>query len=448
MNNQTRTTVRIITYVTAAILVLGIFAATGAARANRYQSQLQMSYQRAVEDLASSVQSINTTLLKQQYAGTSTQMEKLATQLWRDTSAAKQSLSRLPAGEEPIAGTYKLLSQVGEYSLSLTQRAAKGESISDEELESLQKLREYCGTLNDQLYQLGQDVLTGEVSFEEQSTTLGTKNNPVAEMPAVADGFSDFEREMTDYPTLIYDGPFSDHILDREPKMTKGANTVDRSAARETAAKALGKVTTELKRESDEEGSMPAYNFSSGDAWASVTKEGGYLCSVMNSRTVGAQAKTVEEGRKLAREYLTKLGIKSMQESYYETSGGVLTVNFAYSQDDVIVYPDLIKVSVALDNGEIVGYDARGYLVNHQNRKIEAPALTEEKARQSVSKNLTVTSSRRALIPSSGLNEVSCYEFLCKDKEGQQVLVYVDAKTGEEEQILLVYASEDGVLTV
>ena len=43
---------------------------------------------------------------------------------------------------------------------------------------------------------------------------------------------------------------------------------------------------------------------------------------------------------------------------------------------------------------------------------------------------------------------MSCYEFLCKDKEGQQVLVYVDAKTGEEEQILLVYASEDGVLTV
>ena len=48
----------------------------------------------------------------------------------------------------------------------------------------------------------------------------------------------------------------------------------------------------------------------------------------------------------------------------------VITVNYAYEQDGVIVYPDLIKVKMALDNGEVLGIETTGYLNSHTEREL------------------------------------------------------------------------------
>ncbi len=114
----------------------------------------------------------------------------------------------------------------------------------------------------------------------------------------------------------------------------------------------------------------------------------------------------------------------------------------------MLLYPDLIKVTVALDNGQITGYDARGYLTNHCWREGLEPALTQEEAARSVNELLTVNQSQLCLIPSAGLNEVLCWEFQCVSPENQNVLVYVNASTGAEEQILLLLLGENGQLTV
>ena len=42
------------------------------------------------------------------------------------------------------------------------------------------------------------------------------------------------------------------------------------------------------------------------------------------------------------------------KESYYSVADHICTVNFAAQQNGVTCYPDLIKVSVAMDNGSIV----------------------------------------------------------------------------------------------
>ena len=117
-----------------------------------------------------------------------------------------------------------------------------------------------------------------------------------------------------------------------------------------------------------------------------------------------------------AQEYLENRGITSMKESYYSTSGGVCTINFAYQQGSVTCYTDLIKVGVALDNGEVVMFDARGYLMNHQDRALSSAALTKEQAQEKLSPYLTVQSASVALIPSDVGEENLCYEFLCKGK--------------------------------
>ena len=72
-------------------------------------------------------------------------------------------------------------------------------------------------------------------------------------------------------------------------------------------------------------------------------------------------------------------------------------------KDDVRIYPDMVKVRVALDNGEILGFDAVGYIMNHEDdRVIHKPKLTEEEARERVNTEFDVRSSRLAVIPSRG----------------------------------------------
>ena len=113
----------------------------------------------------------------------------------------------------------------------------------------------------------------------------------------------------------------------------------------------------------------------------------------------------------------------------------------------MIVYPDLIKVKVALDNGEIVGFESKGYLMSHRQRDIPKPAISMEEALQKVARKENIISSGLAIIPTNYGSELFCYEFKGR-LDDQDFLVYINAMTGEEEDILLIINSDEGILTM
>ncbi|MFZ2537342.1 MAG: PepSY1/2 domain-containing protein, partial [Oscillospiraceae bacterium] len=188
--------------------------------------------------------------------------------------------------------------------------------------------------------------------------------------------------------------------------------------------------------------------FSSDGVDLSITKKGGLLSYMLKSRPVTEQKISIEVALDKARQYMDTLKIGDLQATYYEISNNVLTINYAYTQDGILVYTDLIKVSVAMDNGEITGFDARGFITNNHHRDIKTPKMSESIAKFSVSEQLTIKNTKLCIIPSSGLNEVLCYEFKCKSADDKDVLVYVNANTGAEEQILILLISENGQLTI
>ena len=147
-------------------------------------------------------------------------------------------------------------------------------------------------------------------------------------------------------------------------------------------------------------------------------------------------------------EFLEKRGYPAMRESYFIDQGGILTINFAAVQDEVICYPDLVKVSIALDTGRVVGFESEGYLMNHTLRSFPVLSVSEEEARDVVSPALTVLSQQLSLIPTGGEYEVLCHEFKCRNEEGQHILVYVNAQTGQEEKILILLEDESGTLVI
>lgn len=135
-----------------------------------------------------------------------------------------------------------------------------------------------------------------------------------------------------------------------------------------------------------------------------------------------------------------------MKPTYYLKQGGAVTVNYAYEQENVTIYPDLIKVKIALDNGEVLGMETSGYLNNHTERTIEKPEISIEEAKASLNKKIEITSEGLAIIPTEWNTEIFCYEFKGK-VDDTDFLVYINAKTGKEENILVIIDTPNGILT-
>ena len=111
------------------------------------------------------------------------------------------------------------------------------------------------------------------------------------------------------------------------------------------------------------------------------------------------------------------------------------------------MYPDLIKVKIALDNGEVLGIETTGYLNSHQERDISKIKISKEEAKKRLNKNLELISEGLAVIPTEWQTEILCYEFKGKIKE-TEFLVYINAENGNEEDILIITNTPNGTLTM
>ena len=260
------------------------------------------------------------------------------------------------------------------------------------------------------------------------------------------------EADFPQVPTLIYDGPFSEHLSSRTPQMLEGLPQVTEEEARRAAAAFAGLRAEVFTPTSDGAGNLPAWGFSAladgGELYVEITKQGGQVLQMLSSRPVGEAALSRKEGVEQAAAFLEEHGYRDMAPSYFLEGDGILTVHFAPVLDGVYCYPDLVKVGVALDNGDVVSFEAHGYLMNHGAREPAAPAVSADEAAERVDSSLTILSRQLALIPTGGEYEVLCHEFKCQNADGGHVLVYVNAATGQQERILLLLEDENGTLVI
>ncbi|MBQ8883771.1 MAG: germination protein YpeB [Oscillospiraceae bacterium] len=442
MSVSKRTLIRIVSFTVAFALVLIIRNFQLMWENADAKNALENNYHRAIEDLSMSADNITNTLSKGIYCGTPQMMQKLSVKLWNDASNAKIALAQLPMEELQLQNTYKFLSQVGNYALSVSKKAEQGEKLTTEEYNNLKTLYDYSKDFSRSMWALENLTESGQIVI----TNLEV--NTDSEIPDITDGFKEFEEGFENYPALIYDGPFSDHILEKTPLMLEGQSEISEENARKLASKACNVNENQLQSGEPEAGKMPSYVFDADGVSVAVTKRGGFLSYMIKSREVASTSISTSKALNNAVDYLISLGISGMKVTYYETYNNVMTINFASKQDDVLCYTDLIKVSVALDNGEILGFDARGYIVNHTLRDFPDERISQKQAKSLVSPLLTIKETQLALIPTNSQGEVLCYEFLCESADGNKILVYIGVESGEEEDILILYQTENGVLTM
>lgn len=441
-----RTLVRIMSFATAIILVAVVYAYTGMRESQQSRRALEYQYMKSMNDLITHTQNIDTDLSKVMYVNSPALLSQMASKIWREAGFAKDIVSSLPIEYNRLQNTTKLLSQVGDYCVSLARTIESGAPITDEQRETLKSLGDYCDQMTREVITIGDGIRTGALTFDRVKEAASSQQDAVG-AANITEGFTEFEEGFTAYPTLIYDGPFSDHIMQKEPERLKGETAVDVQTARKKASMAAGVAEQALQNGEDEKSKMECYGFNGDNVSVSVTKQGGLVAYMLKSRAPSTEAKlSPEQAIEYAKNYLAKLGVTSMESTYYEISNNIMTINFAFMQDDTMIYPDLIKVGIALDNGEVLSFDARGFIVNHRTRELAFGA--EDQARAAVSNLLTIESMKKCVIPTGGLGELSAYEYKCKAADGNDILVYINATNYREEQLLMLLVSDNGTLTL
>lgn len=430
----------------ASVLILVLFSAfvINAQKASELSRQLNADAERSLSTLEACMSSINTNLTKGLYANTTPMLSSMAISLTRDAASAKNSLSALPLSDTQLDNMLKFLSQVGAFVSTLDRKLSLGESITSEERNQLKQLIDVSQKLLSELDTITQGVEDGSVSFKQAGSTLKKSTDQSMQ---IGSAFGDAEQTLTDYPTLIYDGPFSDHILNQSPKTLEGKSDISKENALEIASDFIGVDKSTLRFDSETNSVIETYNFFVDSINISVCKKGGAVLYLLGSSNAGESVITPEQAVENAKNFLSAKGYENMKESYYSTQDGICTVNFAYENEGVICYPDLIKLSVSLETGNIISFDARGYIMNHTDRPPVQSKISADEAKMSVSDYLTVMSSRLAVIPTDYKTEKTAYEFHCKTPDEQEVLVYIDVLTAKEDDILLLLYSDGGILT-
>lgn len=438
----------------AALVSLAVVAVGGVYYYNQSREakeELHNTYMRAFHDMGDYLNDIDVSLKKTLLASDAGQMSSLSTQLYMQAEAAKACLAQMPVEDASFDNTSKFLSQVGDYANYLSRKVIDDDAVTEEEYQNLGDLSAYAEAVSEEFSNMESAIYEGRMQIESLSVASPFVVH-AAENSDFADGMERVDSISQEYPSLIYDGPFSDHIQTAEPVALMGKQEISRHTAESVVRLFLGEErASRVAYEGDGGGVMETYLFTGDDNGRNismeVTKEGGMVLWMLDSREVKEQRLSVEQAMAAGEVFLSQRGYASMKSSYYEVSDNVATINYAYYTDNTVMYPDLIKVKIALDNGEIVGFESEGYLMCHKEREIPTNIIDEATARQKAGDHLSVDSVSMAYIPLESQREVYCYEL--KGTLGKNnFLVYINAETGAEEKILMLVESENGILTI
>lgn len=406
-------------------------------------------YNYSFSEVVNYVNNIENYLAKAMISKSPTHSSETLNKIWADSNLAIVYFENIPFIDEGTNKSIKFLNQVSDYAYTLSKKSINGEELSEQDFENLKTLYNYCTSLKDVLNELSTELNNGTITWED----LNEQTDWVFEEEDV-NVFSSIESNFDDYEGLIYDGAYSDFITKPE-KLGLTGDEIDEETAKKKveeffADDEIQEISSTGEVNGDE---MDAYTFTlktnkNGEVYVDISKKGGWFINVICDKEVGEKTISEEEAVELGKQYLDKMGYSNMKETYYTINENILTINYAYTQNDIIMYPDLIKVKVALDDGDILGMEANGYLNNHIDRSNLVPKISVEEARENLNKNLEILSEGLAVIPKEDTGEeVFCYEFKGR-VEGKEFLVYINAETGEEEEILVILETAEGVLTI
>ena len=441
-NGKTILTIIVISILSVALVTLVVLYSISMSNQNNLKTDLENVYQKNFSELVDNVNNVEVKLSKVCASDYNSYAKKLLNEISKNSSMASTNLASLPVSIHGIDETIKFINQVGGYTEVMASKLEKGETLSNEEISTLEKLRDSFSMLKTKINELSKNIYSNNI-FNQSTKLDGDYNEFTLKLQNIKAG--DVE-----YPTMIYDGPFSDSTVNKKIK-----NLNDEKVDKETAKQKLVDIFKNISKSScsylgETNGKFKTYDFElfgngNQTIYVQVSQNGAHLLTMSCSDNSSKQNYTLKQAKDIAISFAEQNGLGNMECVWSDIIGGDAYINLAPIQNGVIIYPDLIKVKVDLALGNVIGYESTTYFTNHIQRKLDIPKITSTTARTKVPNGYEIIETRLCLAPLDYNREVLCYENICV-KNDETYYFYVNAQTNQIENILKIVETDNGNL--
>ena len=406
-----------------------------------YRNQLNYVYRQNFYELTDNINQIETNLGKVSVSTSNSDLSRYMSNIANASSSAQSNITQLPIDHRTIDNTITFINQLNGYIYTLQTKLSTGTSLSLDDLDQLESLHSSSEEIKYELNKLS--VLISSEDYD----IIDNIQDPNITSNQFSDSWNGLNNNTIEYPTLIYDGPFSDSTTNKTI-LGLSEKEVSETQARETLSKIFKDY--DIQYDGEVKGAkFDVYNFTltKDDIiyYAQVSKRDGILLQLNSNVESNSQDISLTKAELLATDFAKSLGFDNMKAVWSTTSNNFAYINLTAVQDDVILYPDLIKVKISSETGLVVGWEAKSWAYNHIVRDNLNPSIDLAKAAMSVSTNMDIRSTRLCVIPGNYVGEILAYEFMCA-YNGATYYIYIDATTGTQCNVLKVIPTDDGNL--
>lgn len=415
-----KTFVLIITYLTAAVVALGAYAAVHSRIELGYRRTAEYGYSHAFDEVVNAASKLSDSLRRGAYATGAEMSASVCGDIYGNCLAAEMTMSALPFSTQELEQMSAFVGIAGDYAQSLLRTSAES-GFDDAARENLAKLYKTAEKLSRELTELHDNVDSGDVLMDAPERLFPDDGS------FVSAAMLDMESGMGESPSLDYDGRYTraDPVPCDDP--------VSEDEARQAAAEFFGLDPEQLSVEYAAESGTRCFSFDGGghicvDGW-------GKVLSLSSERSVAGDMSS-EELEQRAMDFLEARGFRDMFLASSARYDSVLTMEFQCTDNGIRCEGDSVMISMAADDGQVYAYDASKHIRCHGEHPSAEGVVSEAEARNALTDSLQVKSGSMCYAETDGGGQRLCYDFECTDPDGETLRVLVDAKTGRQYKIV------------
>ena len=339
------------------------------------------NYQRAFHELTYRVDLLHDKIGTTLAMNSRQSLSPTLAEVWRITSEAHNDVGQLPLTLLPFNKTEEFLAQMGDFSYRTAVRDLDKDPLTDKEYATLKNLYGQAEEIQNELRKVQHTAMENNLRWMDVELALASGKEQADN--TIIDGFKTVEKTVEGYDETDLGLAFVNlKVNDNSYDHLDGKN-LSKEEALDLARKyniGIGKDTKVQITENGKGSDYGFYSISFEDSKTNqignfdMTKKGGHALWYMLSRDVKEQKISLNEASNKALQFLKEHKFKDLEvfESAQYDNLGVFTI--IKSLDGVRIYPKAIKVKVALDNGQIVGFSNEDYLKSvNSETKIAKP---------------------------------------------------------------------------
>ena len=205
-----------------AIATLSVFLGLEANKRTAYGADLENVYERAYYSLVANVNNMEISLSKLLVTTSSSTRIEVLNDITKNSYLAGEALSTLSAENYGVMNTTRYINQTGDFAAYLVHEVATGNDLDEEKRTIIRQLLEMTEKIGEELQKINSEIAKGDYNFLEGLSDDVNIFNEV---------FMGLEENIVEYPALIYDGPFSAALLEKEAKGLSGEELTEEQGA-------------------------------------------------------------------------------------------------------------------------------------------------------------------------------------------------------------------------